>query len=132
MRYGRMKGKEMAQVTLVGNLGRDVEVRNTPNGTEVASFSIPDNVWVSGAVQTTWFNCTVWEPSDFIKNLKKGSSIQCVGSFAPRTYPKKDGSGEGISFDVKVYGDSVQYTPGRSRQNTESSDGEAGSEDAPF
>lgn len=120
----------MAQVTLVGNLGRDVEIRTVSNGSEVASFSIPDNVWVNGGVQTTWFNCTVWNPSDFVKNLKKGSGIQCVGSFAPRPYTAKDGS-ERISYDVKVYGDSISYTPGRRQDAAATSDGDEDG-DAPF
>lgn len=122
----------MAQIPLAGNLGRDVEVKTTPNGTEYATFSIPDNEWVNGATQTTWFNCTVWNPSAFVKGLKKGSNIACVGAFAPRRYTNRDGV-EAISFDVKVYGDSVRYAPGnRQRTDDATADTSADDEDAPF
>lgn len=111
--------------TLVGNLPRDVEVRTTPNGTEVANFSVPDNVWHGGQSHTVWYNCSVWNPSDFVKNLKKGSGVFVVGDYFPRPYTTKDGV-EKISHDMRVL--DVSFLPGR-RQAETATDGAGGDDD---
>jgi single-strand DNA-binding protein len=102
---------------LIGNLGRDAELRTVNNGSERVAFSVADNVWHDGKNNTVWYNVTIWNPTDFVKNLKKGAGVMLLGEFFPRTYTNKDGQ-EAISYDVKAYGDSVSYTPGRARQES--------------
>lgn len=74
-------------IIVVGNLGRDPELRYTPQGKAVASFSIATNEKrrdKSGAMQdvTTWFRVTLWGPTAeaAAKYLTKGSPIYIQGT----------------------------------------------------
>lgn len=86
------------KITLIGNLGQDVEVRVTSNNTEVASFSLAttnsykgsDNNWVN---DTTWHDIVLFNPSDFLKaNLKKGKKFYVEGRLNKRNYENKEGN----------------------------------------
>ena len=53
------------QITLIGNLGRDPEMRYTPSGVAVTSFSVAVNrSWTGQDGQrqdkTTWFRVSAW------------------------------------------------------------------------
>lgn len=74
------------QITLVGNLGNDPEMRYTPSGVPVASFSLAVNKsWVSegGEKQdkTMWFRVTVWRKQAEIVSqyLTKGKQVLVIG-----------------------------------------------------
>ena len=74
-------------VVLSGNLGQDPELRFTPKGTQVASFSIASNrVWFDRESnerneETSWIRCEAWgKMADTINNyLKKGSQVMIHG-----------------------------------------------------
>jgi single-strand DNA-binding protein len=74
------------QVTLIGNLGDAPEMRYTPSGTPVASFSLAVNkAWTTqdGERQekTTWFRVTVWrKQAEMVAQfLTKGRQVLVVG-----------------------------------------------------
>ena len=74
------------QVVLLGNLGDDPELRFTPSGTPVASFSLAVNkAWTDqeGERQekTTWFRITVWrkQAEMVAQYLTKGRQVLVVG-----------------------------------------------------
>lgn len=50
----------MNQLTTIGNLGRDPEMRYTPSGGPVTSFSVAVNRKVDGRDETEWFNVSAW------------------------------------------------------------------------
>jgi single-strand DNA-binding protein len=100
-----MAGKSVNKVILVGNLGKDPEVKYTPQGTPVAKFSIATNErfkdkdgnWQD---RTEWHNITAWARTAEIAGeyLKKGSKVYIEGSL--RTHSWNDlvllsGRGEG-------------------------------------
>lgn len=86
----------MNKVILVGNLTRDPELSETPNGVAVCRFSIAvsrDYATSNGTRETDFFNITVWRgrAENCGKYLKKGNKVAVVGSLQNRSYEDKDG-----------------------------------------
>ena len=88
------------KVMLIGNLGRDPEVRSTPSGQPVASFTLATNRrWrdKSGAKQeqTEWHNIVVWGRQAEIAGqyLTKGKQIYVEGRLQTRSWEDRQ-SGE--------------------------------------
>ena len=90
--------RDLNKVMLTGRLGKDVELRVTPNGSSVASFSVaagrpqkmPDGSYKD---QTEWFRVVAWEKlAETCANyLKKGSHVYIEGRLQTREYTDKDG-----------------------------------------
>lgn len=95
------------QITLVGNLGNDPEMRYTPNGVPVTSFSLAVNKrWVGQDGQqqekTLWFRVTAWRKSAELASqyLSKGRQVLIVGELEePRTFTDRNGVVR-VSLDV--------------------------------
>jgi single-strand DNA-binding protein len=86
----------MNKVILVGNLTRDPELTETPNGVPVCRFAIAvsrDYASASGTRETDFFNITVWRgrAENCGKYLKKGNKVAIVGSLQNRSYEDKEG-----------------------------------------
>jgi single-strand DNA-binding protein len=100
-------------IIIVGNLGRDPEMRYTPSGAAVTSFSVASTrQYNSNAGQpvkeTCWFRISVWGKQAETCNqyLKKGSKVLVEGRItpdpatgSPKIYTKKDGT-NGANYDV--------------------------------
>ncbi len=99
-------------VILIGNLGRDPEMRYTPSGQPVTSFSVASNrSYTDNSGQkvdeTIWFRVTAWGKQAEICNqyLRKGSKVLVEGRLTPdknggpRIWTKQDGT-PGASFEV--------------------------------
>ena len=87
----------MNNVTIVGNLVRDAELRETQSGKSVASFTIAAQrnfKNANGEYQADFIPCVAWgSTADFIsKYFKKGSKIGVVGNIQTRDYENKDGN----------------------------------------
>lgn len=87
------------KVTLIGNLGRDPELRQTQNGQQVAEFSIATSErWKDrGGEQqerTEWHRIVVWGPQAELasKYLSKGRSVYVEGRIQYRDWTDKDGN----------------------------------------
>lgn len=88
------------QITLIGNLGNDPEMRYTPSGVAVASFSLAVNKsWTteSGEKQdkTTWFRVTCWRKQAEVVSqyLGKGKQVMVVGEVEDaRAFTDKSGN----------------------------------------
>jgi len=98
----------LAKVILVGNLGRDAEVRFTPSGTPLADFSLATNErWTdkNGTQQehTQWFRVTVWgKQAEALKPyLTKGKQVYVDGTLRAREYTDRDGNRR-TSLDVRA------------------------------
>ncbi len=84
---------------LIGNLGRDPEMRYTPNGTAVTKFSIATSEKFkdkSGELQerTTWHRIVAWGRHAEVANeyLSKGSPVYIEGRIDNSSYEDKDGN----------------------------------------
>jgi single-strand DNA-binding protein len=98
---------------IVGNVGRDPEMRYTPSGQAVTSFSVASNRKYTSSngeqvSETIWFRVSAWGKQAEICNqyLKKGSRVLIEGrltpdkaSGGPRIWQKQDGS-PAASFEV--------------------------------
>jgi single-strand DNA-binding protein len=102
------------RIVLVGNLGRDPEMRYTPNGTPVTSFSVATNRKYTGSDgqlkdETLWFRISVWGKQAETCNqyLTKGQKVLVEGSLSgdetggPRVWTGQDGKPR-ASFEVRA------------------------------
>lgn len=87
------------KIILVGNLGRDPELRYTPQGTPVCNFSVATNEKRkdrAGEMQdlTTWFRVTLWgrQAETASQYLTKGRSVYIEGRLRLDEYTDKDGN----------------------------------------
>ena len=87
------------KVILVGNLGRDPEVRYTQGGAPVANFTLATNeVWTdkAGAKQerTEWHRIVAWRKTAEIArdHLGKGKQVYIEGSLQTRQWEDRDGN----------------------------------------
>ena len=90
--------RSVNKVILVGNLGKDPELRYTSSGVAVATFSIATNEsWKDpdGNLQerTQWHNIVAWRKLAEIcgEYLKKGGKIYAEGRLQHRNYDDKNG-----------------------------------------
>ena len=89
------------KVILLGNLGRDPEIRSMQSGKKMASFSIATSKrWKDRNTQeqkenTSWHNIVVFNEGlvDVIERyIKKGSKVYVEGELSTRKYQDKDGN----------------------------------------
>ena len=95
------------KVTLIGNLGRDPEMRFTPDGTPVTNINVATNrKWKSSdgtpGEETVWFRIAVWGKQAEAVNtyLSKGRQVYVEGRMkSPNVYTRQDGT-PGCSLEV--------------------------------
>jgi single-strand DNA-binding protein len=87
------------KVMLIGNLGRDPEIRYTQDGASVANFSIATTEKWKGKdgqqqESTEWHNIVAWNKlADVCKNyLFKGSQVFIEGKIKTRTWTDREGN----------------------------------------
>lgn len=111
-------------ITIVGRLGKNPEMRYTPNGQAVTSFSVAtDRQWTDAdgtkQKETTWFRVSVWGKQAETTNqyLKQGSLVLVEGRLTPdpktggpRIFKRQDGT-EGASFEISA--SSVRFLSGK-------------------
>lgn len=92
-------GRGLNKVTIIGNLGRDPEMRYTPGGRPVTSFSVAvSRTWTSAEgerhEETEWFNVVAWGNLAEICNahLSKGQQVYVEGRLQTRGW--EDASGK--------------------------------------
>jgi single-strand DNA-binding protein len=91
-----MAGKSVNKVMLLGNLGKDPEVKYTPSGTPVAKLALAtserykdkDGQWQD---RTEWHNVVLWQRLAEIAGeyLKKGSKVYIEGKLQTRSWEDK-------------------------------------------
>ncbi|HET9062885.1 MAG TPA: single-stranded DNA-binding protein, partial [Candidatus Binatia bacterium] len=101
---------------ILGNLGRDPELRHTPGGKAVATLRIATNeVWTdqSGERQerTEWHTVVVWgrQAENCNQYLKKGRSVYIEGRLTTRKWQDKDGKDR---YSTEIVADRVQFVGG--------------------
>lgn len=113
----------MNKVILLGRLTRDPELRTTPSGVSVTSFSIAVNRRFSKD-QTDFINCVAWrQTAEFVtKYFAKGNMIAVVGSLQTGRF-EKDGQ---THYTTDVVVDEVYFTGSKAEMS-----GSASSNGAP-
>ena len=107
----------MNKITLIGNLTHDPEVRSTPNGVTVCTFTIAVNrrfAQQGGEKATDFFRINAWRQigENCARYLAKGRKVAVVGELQARTYEGKDGATR-MSLDVSA--DEVEFLTPRSQ-----------------
>ena len=98
------------QITVVGNLTGDPELRFTPSGAAVANFTVASttrildkqtNEWKDG--DTVFLRCNVWRQyaENVAESLTRGMRVMVTGRLKVRQYETRDG-GKGTSVECEV------------------------------
>ncbi len=113
-----------AKAMIIGNLGRDPEMRYTPNGRPVTEFSVavghsrPDGSggWIDEG--TDWFRVTVWgdRAERTAEQFRKGNKVFVEGRFRTREYETKDGQKR---TSLEITADNVISLDARARNEDE-------------
>jgi len=101
------------KVILVGNMGKDPEIRHLEGGATVASFSLATSEYYTDrrtnekVTQTEWHNVVAWrKTAEFIeKYLGKGRQVYVEGKLKTRNWTDKDGV---TRYTTEVVADTVQ------------------------
>ena len=101
----------MNKLTIIGNLTNDPEMRSTPSGVTVCTFTVAVNrrfANADGDRITDFFRVNAWRQlgESCGKYLAKGRKVAVVGELQARTYQAKDGSTR-MSLDVAA--DEVEF-----------------------
>ena len=112
------------KIILVGNLGRDPELRYTPNGNAVCNISIATNEKKrdkAGDLQdiTTWFRVTLWgkQAENASKYLTKGNPVYIEGRLRVEEWTDKDNNNR---YTLEVTATDMQFLSGGSGQSGDS------------
>lgn len=100
----------MATVTIFGNLGKDVELKDV-NGKTVASFSVADKSGFGDNKQTNWYSVSIWDglaKTAFVDYLKKGQQVMVTGELSTREYNGKTYLEVKRVYDIKLCGGQQQ------------------------
>lgn len=104
------------KVILVGNLGRDPELRYTPQGTPVCTFSMATNERrkdKTGEMQdhTTWFRVTLWgrQAETASQYLSKGRPVFIEGRLRVEEWQDRDGKQR---YTLEVHATDMQFIGG--------------------
>jgi single-strand DNA-binding protein len=106
------------KVTLIGNLGRDPEVRYTPNGAAVCNVSVAttrnwkDKSSGEKVEETEWHRVVFYDRLAEIAGeyLKKGRSVYVEGRMKTRKWQDKDGKD---NYTTEIVADQMQLLGGR-------------------
>lgn len=105
------------KVMLIGNLGKDPEVRYTAGGTAVASFSLATSEKFKGKdgnweEKTEWHNITLWARLAEIAGeyLSKGKTVYIEGRLQTRKWTDKDGRDR---YTTEIVGEKMQMLSGK-------------------
>lgn len=109
------------KITIFGNLGRDVELRYTPQGDAVCNFSVAVSEKKKdkkGDYQdvTNWFRVTLWrkQAENASKYLSKGSSVYIEGRLSVDEWTDRDGK---TKYTLEVNATDMQFVGGRSESD---------------
>ena len=128
------------RVILIGRLTKDPELRYTPNGVAVASFTLAVDRFrnnAQGERETDFIPIVVWQKQaeNCANYIGKGSLCAVEGRIQVRTYDAKDGTRRWVT---EVIADNVRFLDRRDNASSDAALGSIGSEigftddDVPF
>ena len=107
------------QITLIGNLTGDPELRFTPSGAAVANFTVAStprtfvrqsSEWKDG--DTMFLNCSIWRQAaeNVAETMAKGMRVIVQGRLKSRSYDDREGNRRTVfEVDVEEVGPSLRY-----------------------
>ncbi|MFC0272329.1 single-stranded DNA-binding protein [Metabacillus herbersteinensis] len=109
------------QVTLVGRLTKNPEIRYTADGNPVANITLAVSRQFknsTGEIDTDFVNCTVWRRTaeNTANYCRKGSVVGVTGRIQTRNYENSEGN---RVFVTEVIADSVRFMGGKPRELVE-------------
>ena len=111
------------KVILVGNLGKDPEVRHLEGGVSVAHFTLATNEYYKDkqgnrVERTEWHNISAWRGlADMAdKYLKKGQQVYIEGKLRTRQYQDKD---QQTRYITEIIADEISMLGGRPQETNE-------------
>lgn len=123
------------KILIIGNLGRDPEMRYIPNGQAVTDLSVATNNQYTDSTgqkvkETTWFRVSVWgrQAENCNQYLTKGSSVLIEGRLkpdldtgGPRIWTRQDGT-PAASYEINAQ--TVRFLSGRGEEQAGQGTGE--------
>ena len=115
------------QITLVGNIASDVELRFTPSGAPVANFRVAStprtfnkttNQWEDG--EAMFLTCNVWRQAaeNAAQSLAKGMRVIVQGRLKARTFQNREGENRTVfEIDVDEVGPSLTFATAQVNRN---------------
>ena len=115
------------QITLVGNIASDVELRFTPSGAPVANFRVAStprtfnkttNQWEDG--EAMFLTCNVWRQAaeNSAASLAKGMRVIVQGRLKARTFQNREGENRTVfEIDVDEVGPSLTFATAQVDRN---------------
>lgn len=128
-------------VTVIGNLTGDPELRFTPNGQAVASFTVASttrmldkatNEWKDG--DTLFLRCSVWRQyaENVAESLTKGTRVLVTGRLKQRSYETKEGEKRTVvEMDVDDVGPALRNATAKVSRVARTDSGYSGGAAAP-
>lgn len=134
-------------IIVVGNLGRDPEMRYTPSGQAVTNFNVATNRQYTTSdgnkvKETTWFRISTWgkNAENCNQYLKKGSKVLVEGRLnpdpdtgAPKLWTRQDGS---AAASYEITANTVRFLSSRAEDEStyeaDDAQGISEPEDIPF
>ena len=125
------------KITLVGNLGRDPELRYTPQGTPVCSFSLATNERRKDRTTgenndiTTWFRVTLWgrQAETASQYLTRGRPVYIEGRLRVEEWTDRDGNNR---HTLEVQGTEMHFISSGARGGSDEYSGGESSSTAEF
>src|SRR5664279_347213 len=123
-------------ITVVGNLTSDPELRFTPSGASVASFTVAStprfldkgtNEWKDG--DALFLRCGVWRQAaeNAAESLHRGDRVIVTGRLRQRSFETREGEKRTVvELDVEEMGPSIKYAAVRVEKNDRGSGSVAG------
>jgi single-strand DNA-binding protein len=123
-------------ITVVGNLTNDPELRFTPSGAAVASFTVAStprfldkatNEWKDG--DALFLRCSVWRQAaeNVAESLQRGARVIVQGRLKQRSFETKEGEKRTvIELEVDEVGPSLRYATAKVNKTTRSGAGGGG------
>jgi single-strand DNA-binding protein len=118
-------------ITVVGNLTADPELRFTPSGAAVASFTIAStprtfdkntNEWKDG--EALFLRCSIWRQAaeNVAESLQRGMRVVAQGRLKQRSYETREGEKRTvIELEVDEIGPSLRYATAKVNRTTRGS-----------
>ena len=105
----------MKGIDIIGFLGRNTELRDTPKGDSVCNFSVAVSTGKEDQKQTDWFSCALWgkRAETLTQYLTTGTRVFVSGRPTLRTFDKRDGT-TGAEISIQV--DSIELLGGGNRE----------------
>jgi single-strand DNA-binding protein len=123
------------QTIVLGNVGKDSEMRYTPDGTPVTDFTVAVNEKWDGGERTTWYKITCWKRLAEVcaEYVRKGMQVMVIGTVKASAWSDQEGNPR-ASLDLNAR--EVKFLGGRAEPSADGMPApappEQGEENLPF